>query len=82
MSEPVLYIKRGCPYCAEAMEELDKRGYKYKQVEVRTDPKAMAELQKVSGQTKTPTLMADGKVLANFGVEELDSFLGSSSHKK
>jgi glutaredoxin len=73
-----IYVKTGCPYCKAATDFLDAKGIEYQKVDVRDDAAAMEKLQKVSGQTKTPTLDQDGKVLANFGVEELEEFLGRS----
>lgn len=72
---PTLYVKNGCPYCKAAMEHLDKRQIEYDTVDVRTDEAAMNKLQKISGQSKTPTLDWDGDILADFGTEELDPFL-------
>ena len=46
---------------------------------MRSDPAQMKKLEEVSGQTKTPTLVWNGDVLANFGVEELEPFV--AAHK-
>lgn len=35
----------------------------------------MEKLKEVSGQTKTPTLVWNGDVLADFGTEELKTFV-------
>ena len=67
MSEPVLYVKKGCPYCAAAMEFLDERKIGYRNVEVRGDAAAMQKLQELSGQKRTPTMEWNGEVLADFG---------------
>ncbi len=75
MEKPTLFVKKGCPYCHAATAALDERGVAYKEWEVRGDPAGMKELARISGQQKTPTLLWDGDVLANFGVEELDPFL-------
>jgi glutaredoxin 3 len=75
MATPTLYVKRGCPYCAAAMQYLDERDISYQEMEVRSDPEAMKKLEEVSGQSKTPTLVWDGDVLANFGTDELKTFL-------
>ncbi len=73
---PKLYIKTGCPWCHEAIEWLDQRHMSYKSIDVRNDQAAFKTLEEISGQTKTPTLqMPDGRVLADFGVEELPGFL-------
>lgn len=77
MSEhhPILYIKDGCPYCEEAMEFLDDHGVTYELKEVLNDPRAFEEMRRKSGQSKAPTLDFEGKILADFGVEELPGFL-------
>ena len=75
MKTPILYVKRGCPYCAAAKEYLDQHQIEYQEVEVRSDPAAMQKLEELSGQKKTPTLDWNGDVLANFGTDELESFL-------
>ena len=38
------------------------------------DARAFAEMEKISGQTFAPTLQVGGKVLADFGPEELEAF--------
>ncbi|MFL6527641.1 MAG: glutaredoxin family protein [Chthoniobacterales bacterium] len=71
MDKPTLYIKRGCPYCAAAMEYLDEHKIEYVTEEVRSNPEMMEKLQKISGQKKTPTLDWNGDVLADFGIGQL-----------
>lgn len=75
MSTPILFVKEGCPYCAAAKQELDRRGIKYEEKEVTTDQKASEELRQVSGQTKTPTLQYGDEILADFDVKQLEPFL-------
>ncbi|MFL6542352.1 MAG: glutaredoxin family protein [Chthoniobacterales bacterium] len=70
-------MKRGCPYCAAAMEYLDEHKIEYVTEEVRSNPETMEKLQKISGQKKTPTLDWNGKVLADFDVDQLEEFLRS-----
>ena len=57
------------------MNYLDEHGVQYDAIEVRGKPEVMAKMEKISGQTKTPTLVWNGEVLANFGVDELADFL-------
>lgn len=78
---PILYTKRGCPWCQEAVEFLDSHGVSYKLREVTTDPAAMDEMQKKSGQAMAPTLDWNGDVLADFGVDELVPFLQKKNVK-
>jgi glutaredoxin len=75
VNAPILYVKAGCPYCAAAMEYLDQRQIAYEKVDVRGDDLAMEKLKEISNQSKTPTLVWDGQVLANFGIEDLERFL-------
>ena len=72
---PFLYLKSGCPWCAEAEDYLHEHGIAYGKVDVRVDQAAFDELLRLSGQTKAPTMRWDGEILADFGVEELDQFL-------
>ncbi len=57
------------------MEYLNEQGIAYDQVEVRGDDAKLKELRELSGQTKTPTMILNGKVLADFGVNDLKRFL-------
>lgn len=76
---PTLYVKTGCPYCRAAMDYLDQRGIKYETVDVRGSDKGMRKLQEISGQTKTPTLDWNGKVLPDFGTDQLEQFLAQQA---
>lgn len=75
MNTPTLYIKKGCPYCKAAMEYLDDRDISYRKLDVRRDAELMQQLRDLSGQEKTPTLVWNGNVLADFGVDQLEEFL-------
>ena len=72
---PILYVKSGCGWCDEAIEFLSEHGIGYREVNVSDDPKAFAAMERVSGQTKAPVLDWHGKVLADFGLDELKPFL-------
>jgi glutaredoxin 3 len=72
---PILYTKEGCPWCTEAIKFLDEHGVGYRLREVSGDAAAFEELKRKSGQTKAPTLDWNGKILADFGTEELVPFL-------
>lgn len=75
MSLPILYIKRGCPWCDDVVEYLNRKGIKVETVVVSGNPDAMKEMINLSGQSKAPTMDWHGEVLADFGVEELIPFL-------
>lgn len=70
-----IYIKSFCSWCHEALAWLDQRGYRYEVREVLEDPEAMARMREISGQSLTPTLEVDGKVLADFDTGQLAAFL-------
>ena len=74
-AELKLYVKVWCPWCVRAARYLDQHGYNYDQLDVERDREAMAEMVRISGQHLPPTLEVDGKVLPDFGPEELEEFL-------
>ncbi len=78
---PILYVKTGCPYCQEVTRFLSEHGIGFRQVNVTDDASAFAEMQKKSGQTKAPTMDWHGRILADFGVEELIPFLQGQNVK-
>jgi len=78
---PILYVKRGCPWCEAAVEFLDGHGIGYRLKEVTGDHAAMAEMEQKSGQSKAPTLDWNGEILADFGTEELVPFLRARNVK-
>jgi glutaredoxin 3 len=78
---PILYVKRGCPWCTQAVEFLDAHGVGYRLKEVAGDSGALAEMQRKSGQTKAPTLDWHGRILADFGTDELVPFLREQNVK-
>lgn len=75
MNLPILYIKRGCPWCVEVVEYLKRKQIEVQTLVVSGDREAMEEMVTLSGQSKAPTLDWHGKVLADFGVDELVPFL-------
>jgi len=72
---PILYVKQGCPWCEEAEEKLHELGVPYERREVRSNPEFFKEMREISGQSKAPVLDLDGRILADFGPEELPAFL-------
>jgi glutaredoxin 3 len=78
---PLLYIKPGCPWCVEAVAFLRKHNIAVRELDVISDAAARAEMLKKSGQTKAPTMDWNGKILADFGVDELVPFLRAQGLK-
>lgn len=69
-----LFIKPYCGWCQKAMRWLDERGVKYETLDVIADSKAMTEMVNLTGQRFAPVIDVDGKILADFGPEELAKF--------
>jgi len=74
----ILYVKEGCPWCEDAEAELDKLGVKYERREVRSNTAYFNEMKEISGQSKAPVLDIEGRILADFGIEQLPGFLKNS----
>lgn len=74
-NDRVLYVKSGCPWCVEVMAYLEREDIEVRKVVVSGNREGMDEMVALSGQTKAPTMNWEGKVLADFGVEELVPFL-------
>ena len=62
-----------------AKQWLDSHGYRYEEIDVESDPKSYREMIQISGQRLTPTLVADDKVLPDFGPDQLEVFLKKHS---
>lgn len=78
---PILYVKSGCPWCQEVIEFMDSHGVSHREVNVSEHPEAMKEMREKSGQDSAPTLDWHGKILADFGVDELVPFLRKQNVK-
>ena len=69
-----LFIKPCCSWCHQAQHWLDARGIKYETLDVIADSKAFTEMINLTGQRFAPVIEVDGKILADFGPEELARF--------
>lgn len=69
-----LFIKPYCPWCDKAIHWLEKHKISYETLDVISDEKANEEMVRLSGQTSAPVIEVDGKVLADFGPDELEKF--------
>ena len=70
-----LYVKPWCPWCVMAKDWLDVHSYQYEWIDVQTDGNAYDTMRKLSGQSRTPTLVVGNLVLPDFGPDELEVFL-------
>ena len=63
------------------MRWLDEHDIKYEKFDVIADKAAFDEMVRLSGQESAPVIEVDGKVLADFGPEELVKFWEKFSHR-
>jgi glutaredoxin len=76
-----LFIKPYCGWCDKAVRWLDDHDVEYKTIDVIADDEAFDEMVEISGQTLAPVLDVDGKILADFGPEELPGFFEKLKHE-
>lgn len=69
-----LFIKPYCGWCHKAEAWLKSHQIEYEELDVIADSAAYDEMVKLSGQTLAPVIDVDGKILADFGPEELEQF--------
>ena len=70
-----LYSKPLCGWCQEAKAYLKQHNLPFEDIDVGANAAAHAEMQRLSGQTYVPTIVVNGKVLADFDVAALEKFL-------
>ena len=75
-----LYIKPYCGWCDVAERWLAERGLEYERIDVIADESAFDEMIRLSGQTLAPVIEVDGKILADFGPEQLGDFWKKLEH--
>jgi glutaredoxin 3 len=69
-----LFIKPYCGWCHKAMRWLNERGVDYDTIDVTADESAMAEMVRLGGSEMSPVIDVDGRVLADFGPDQLAEF--------
>ena len=69
-----LFVKPYCGWCQQAMAWLDRRGVPYEKLDVTADRAVWAEMERLSGQNLAPVIQIDDRILADFGVPELEAF--------
>ncbi len=67
---PILYIKRGCPWCREAMSFFSRNGIELDVKDIQASPANLQRMVEVSGQSLTPTFEYDDFIVADFSVDE------------
>ena len=73
--KPILYIKQGCPWCIDALDYFKRKKLDLDIRDVRGSEEGMAELEEVSGQSLTPTLVHGNFLVADFDIDEFEAAL-------
>jgi glutaredoxin 3 len=79
---PILYTKQACPWCKQARDVLVERNISYREISVSDSDEAYKEMQRLSGQSYVPVLNWGGKILADFGADELRPFLDDQAPRE
>jgi monothiol glutaredoxin len=77
----ILYRKSGCPWSAAVIGFLNELAIPFEIRNVSVNDRFAREVQEKSGQSKSPTLDIDGKILADASVEDVAEYLESLGWK-
>lgn len=70
-----VYSATWCAFCHAAKDYLDKKGIKYTDKDIESDPKFADESVKKSGQTGIPVLDINGTIIVGFDRPKIDAAL-------
>jgi glutaredoxin len=77
MRQVKLYTRHLCGWCLDAKEYLRTHEIPFEEVDVGQHPEAYEEMKRLSGQHYVPTIVVDGRILANFDIVQLAKFLAN-----
>jgi glutaredoxin len=67
VEQVTIFTKPGCPYCAAAKDDLQRRRLGYTEYNVKEDPAALRRMLELNGnQRLVPTLVEGGRVTVGF----------------
>ena len=68
LQKVVIYTRPGCPFCADAMRDLQERGVSYEEISIEGNPKAVENVMRLSnGANIVPILVSGDNVKVGFG---------------
>jgi glutaredoxin len=70
-ADPILYIKRGCPYCRQAAAFFSAHGVAVEIRDVSANRADLKRLIEASEQSNVPTFVYGDFVVSDFSVDEL-----------
>ncbi len=71
----IAYLKTGCPWCIELKKFFEDNNIDFIEKNVTENSEYMDEMIELSGQLKAPTVVIDGEVYADVGVDEVKTLL-------
>jgi glutaredoxin len=67
MSSATILTKPGCPYCAAAKDDLQRRKVRHVEYNVQADPAALDRMLGLNGRKRrVPTIVEGGQVKVGF----------------
>lgn len=67
MSEVTIYTKPGCPYCAAALDDMQRRSVSYTEHNVQKDGAALKQMLELNGgRRQVPTIVQGEQVTVGF----------------
>ncbi len=67
MAEVMIFTKPGCPHCAAAKDDLQRRGVHYMEYNARDDAEALQRMLELNGNRRlVPTIVEGGQVTVGF----------------
>ena len=68
--DPILYVRRGCPWCREALTFFSSHAVPLEIRDVDRDYGYLKRMIEVSGQPRTPTFEMGDFIVSDFSIEE------------
>ncbi|HSR35442.1 MAG TPA: glutaredoxin family protein [Anaerolineae bacterium] len=67
MNDVTIYTKPGCPYCAAAKDDMQRRGLRYIEHNVKADRAALHRMLELNGNRRhVPTIVQGDQVSVGF----------------
>jgi len=70
-----VYSTPTCPWCKKTKEFLKENKIDFKSIDVSTDEKGLAEMQKKSGQFGVPVTDINGEIIVGFNEDKIKKLL-------
>jgi glutaredoxin-like YruB-family protein len=70
-----IYSTQNCPYCVALKEFLTEHQFKFEDIDVAKDEKALGEMVEKTGQFGVPVVNINGQVIIGFDKEKISKLL-------